>query len=139
MKLIKVIFMTMFLWLVGSLISKFILDFAFKSVVDEQTKDIVIYILVFYILITPIYVIRSVFFRKKNSHVVSGKLDVDNDNKVLTAEDSDYQLISKELQEEDTERDFKKIVSNLQKEEKFVLMVGLLALYGDGEISQKEI
>ena len=42
-------------------------------------------------------------------------------------------------QREEIERDFDALISHLEKEEKFILMVGLLALYGDGELSPKEI
>jgi len=44
-----------------------------------------------------------------------------------------------EQKDEEVARDFDALVSQFGKEEKFILMVGLLALYGDGELSPEEV
>jgi uncharacterized tellurite resistance protein B-like protein len=56
------------------------------------------------------------------------------------------QIEEEEVVEQDNEqtaeedaKDFIALISQFPKEEKFILMVGLLALYGDGELSPKEV
>lgn len=76
-----------------------------------------------------------------NEDVDSGLSDVnpreETDTSALETDRSQKEGVSSQNTVED--ENFDTVLSTLDREEKFVVMVGLLALYGDGQISEAEI
>lgn len=160
--LVKALIKTVVLWLVGIVVLMVAQQNLFPEPSDYQ-KDAFGTAVLVYMLVVVVYVIWRARSRAKQPPLQSSEADMegDDDYKEFAAEVAEAEsaplpppLSADDLDEtdeieaneedqiepdEEVARDFDSMIAHLEKEEKFILMVGLLALYGDGELSQKEI
>lgn len=133
------------IWFLGILISLV----AFGIVMELFGENAATMVFLAFIVILPVLVVlrfvKPQIFTLRNKISRSDNLkakkndELNISNKNISDTSSNYDSEYENVQRSDTLSDLELLLKNLQREEKFVLMVGLLALYGDGELSQKEI
>ena len=156
--LIKGAFKTFVLWLVGIVVLLLIQTNLFPEPSDGQKA--LTSLMIVYMIVVLVYVVKTSLSEKKEA-TKPADVEADAEYKEFESEIAEVETtpLPKEALEqeageveehgiveddseqrgEEIERDFDALISHLEKEEKFILMVGLLALYGDGELSPKEI
>ena len=160
--LIKGTLKTFALWLVGIVVLMLVQTNLFPDA-SKDTMAVFGGLVLVYMVIVLVYVVKPSLFRRKQAVLAPTPpdLEADADYKEFASEVAEVEAtplpagVTEEdddeadengaeednsgQTEEEIERDFDALISDFDKEEKFILMVGLLALYGDGELSQKEI
>ena len=158
--LIKGAFKTFVLWLVGIVALMLIQTNLFPEPSDGQ-KALIASLIIVYMIVVLVYVVKTSLSRRKKEATKPADVEADAEYREFESEIAEVETtpLPKEALEqeageveehgiveddseqrgEEIERDFDALISHLEKEEKFILMVGLLALYGDGELSPKEI
>ena len=161
--LIKGILKTFVLWVVGVVVLMLIQTNLFPDA-SKDLKAAFGGLVLVYMFIVLVYVVKPGLFRRKQVVTAPAPPDLEGDAdykefasevaevestplpvEVLDEEDegvgenAEPHEDDPEEIEEEIDRDYDALISHFSKEEKFILMVGLLALYGDGELSQKEI
>jgi len=152
MKIIKTILKAV-LKLTGlTVIGAIALAFINLQVFPTASSDLFAWIFLLYMVLTLLFVLKPSIFSRKSAKPpentgssaetkpIQIKENKDDKNEFVEVVHSEALMQSKQVSPAETvSTDFQPLLSQLGRDEKFVTMVGLLALYGDGEFSEPEI